>query len=238
MRRTLICSLSISAAVLIFASAAMARDDDDDRGGRNAQLKGAYGFTGTAACLVAPGHVGDSNGAPLTNPTLNVALPNSGFQPNLRPNDPGSSFSRSFAVEGIRTFNGNGTGTVKGTAVGITVRPTPGPGGFPRFPPAAGSADFHFSFTYTVSGDGSWTAIMVPGSYGETHLTGPRTGQTSTVDAIPPVTGMVSQDGKTLIAAHITTAVETHTHSNGDVDPQICHRSRVFIKLPDNDDRR
>jgi hypothetical protein len=77
---------------------------------------------------------------------------------------------------------------------------------------------------------------MVPGSYLENHLTGPRTGQTSTVDAIPPVTGMVSQDGKTLIAAHVTTAVETHTYSNGDVDPQICHRSRVFIKLQDTDD--
>jgi hypothetical protein len=46
---------------------------------------------------------------------------------------------------------------------------------------------------------------------------------------------MISQDGKTLIAAHITTAVETHSYSNGDVDPQICHRSRVFIRLHDDD---
>jgi hypothetical protein len=205
------------------------------------KLKGAYGFTGTAACLVAPGHVGDPNGPPLENPTPFVALANSGFQPNLRPKDavPGSSsqaFARSFSVEGIRTFNGDGTGTVKGTAVGIVTRPTPGPGGFPHFPPAASSADFKFDFTYTVNGDGSWAAAMVPGSYLENHLTGPRTGQTSTVDAIPPVTGMVSHDGKTLIAAHVTTAVETHTYSNGDVDPQICHRSRVFIKLQDTDD--
>jgi hypothetical protein len=205
------------------------------------KLKGAYGFTGTAACLVAPGHVGDPNGPPLNNPTPGVALPNSGFQPNLRPNDavPGSSsqaYARSFSVEGIRTFNGNGTGTVKGTAVGIVTRPTPGPGGFPHFPPAASSADFTFSFTYTVDGSGGWAATMVPGSYVENHLTGPRAGQTSTVDAIPPVAGMVSQDGKTLIAAHVTTAVETHTYSNGDVDPQICHRSRVFIKLQDADD--
>jgi hypothetical protein len=161
----------------------------------------------------------------------------------LRPNDslpapasPSQNYSRSFAVEGIRTFNGNGTGTVKGTAVNITVRPTPGPGGFPHFPPSAGSADFSFKFTYTVNGDGSWTSTMVPGSYAETHVTGPRAGQTSTVDAIPPVTGMISQDGKTLIAAHLAPVVETHTYSNGDVDPQICHRSRVFIKLQDGDD--
>jgi hypothetical protein len=210
------------------------------------KLKGAYGFTGTAACLVAPGHVGDPNGPPLPNPTPFVALPNSGFKPDLQPNDavPGSStqaYSHSFSVFGIRTFNGDGTGTVKGTSVGITVRPTPGPGGFPHFPPSAGSADFSFSFTYTVDGDGGWTATMVPGSYNETFTTGPRShfnlanggvDQTATVDAIPPVTGSISQDGKTLIAAHTTTAVETHTYSNGDVDPQICHRSRVFIMLP------
>jgi hypothetical protein len=205
-------------------------------------IRGSYGFTGTAACLVAPGHVGDPSGPPLSNPTPGVALANSGFQPNLRPNDavPGSStvaYSDSYAVEGIRKFNGDGTGTVKGTSVGITVRPTPGPGGFPRFPPAAGSSDFSFSFTYTVNEDGSWTSTMVPGSYTENILTGPRAGETATVDAIPPVTGMISQDGKTLIVAHVTPTVETHTYSNGDVDPQICHRSRVFIKL-DNDHER
>jgi hypothetical protein len=206
------------------------------------KLKGAYGFTGTAACLVAPGHIGDpNNGPPLNNPTPGVALANSGFQPNLRPNDavPGSSsqaYARSFSVEGIRTFNGDGTGTVKGTAVGIVTRPTPGPGGFPHFPPAASSAEFSFSFTYTVNADGSWTSAMVPGSFSETFTAGPRSGQTATVDAIPPVTGMVSQDGKTLIAAHLAPVVETRTFSNGDVDPEICHRSRVFIKLQDADD--
>ena len=146
------------------------------------------------------------------------------------------AYSRSFSVEGIRTFNGDGTGTVKGTAVGIVVKPTPGPPVFPRFPPAASSADFSFSFTYTVNGDGSWTSAMVPGSFTETFLTGPRAGQTATVDAIPPVTGMVSQDGKTLIAAHLTPVVETRSFSNGDVHPEICHRSRVFIKLQDTDD--
>ena len=36
----------------------------------------------------------------------------------------------------------------------------------------------------------------------------------------------------TLTAAHLSPTVETHTYSNGDVQPQICHRSRVFIGLP------
>jgi hypothetical protein len=211
-------------------------------------LKGAYGFTGTAACLVAPGSTGGS--MPESNPTPGTALPNSGFQADLRPNDavpgPSSAFSHSNAVEGIRTFNGDGTGTVKGTSVGITVRPTPGPNGYPHFPPSAGSTFFSYNFTYTVNGDGSWTAKMVPGSYHETFVTGPRStqnpanlaNQTATIDSLPPVTGLISQDGKTLIlvvdplsgGAFVPT-VETVTYSNGDVYPQICHRSRVLISL-------
>jgi len=108
---------------------------------------------------------------------------------------------------------------------------TPQPPGFPNFAPSASSADFGYSFTYTVDGAGGWTSMMVPGSYLANHLTGPRAGQTSTVDAIPPIIGMISLNRRTLTGAHITTAVETHSFSNGDVDPQICHRSRVFIRL-------
>jgi len=204
------------------------------------RLQGSYGFTGSASCLVAPGYVGNPNGGPsLPNPTPGVALPNSGFQADLRPNDVltgvTASYSYSYGVEGIRTFNGDRTGTVKGTVVSLVGRPTPGPGGFPHFPPSATSADFRFSFTYTVNPDGSWTSAMVPGSFAQNHLTGPRAGQTSIVDAIPPMTGMVSQDGGTLIAAQVTAVVETHTYSNGDVDPQICNRTRTFIKLNDSD---
>jgi hypothetical protein len=210
--------LLLSASVVAMTWAANAVADSPN-------LKGAYGFTGTAACLVAPGSAATAPAPGNTTP-----LANSGFQPNLHPVD-GKVFSHSFSVEGIRTFDGNGNGTVKGTSVGITPPPTPPSPGYPAFPPGAGSSDFSFSFTYTVNGDGSWTGTMVPGSYLAHHLTGPRTGQTSTVDAIPPVTGLISQDGKTLIAAHITTAVETVTYSNGDVWPQICHRSRVFISL-------
>jgi hypothetical protein len=191
------------------------------------RLKGAYGFTGSTVCLVAPG----STVPPGPNPTPGVALPNSGFDPvTLRPID-GKVFSHSSAVEGIRTFNGDGTGTVKGTVVTVTVPPTPQPPGFPNFPPSAGSADFSYSFTYVLDGAGGWTSTMVPGSYLENHLTGPRAGQTSTVDALPPVIGMISLNRRTLTGANITTVAETRSFSNGDVDPQICHRSQVFIKL-------
>ena len=167
--------ISVSALVLMSATAAMARDD----------IKGSYGFTGTAACLVAPGHIGDPNGPPLNNPTPGLALANSGFKPNLRPNDavPGSStqsYSRSFAVEGIRTFNGDGTGTVKGTAVNITVRPTPGPSGFPAFP----TVREFCGFRVLVHIHGQWRR-QLDKHHGagklspKTIMTGPRAGQTA-----------------------------------------------------------
>jgi len=189
-------------------------------------IKGSYAFTGTAACLVAPGPGG--NGADPINRGFRTTQPG-----QFQPKDGLDSFSRSFSVEGIRTFDGNGNGTVSGTAVNITVRPTPSTN---QFPPSASSANFSFNFTYTVNGDGSWTATMVPGSFQETIVTGPRAGQTVTVDAIPPISGIISNDGKTLIAAHLEPAVETRTFSNGDVQPEICHRSRVLIKIKDSDD--
>ena len=105
-------ALSVFFVALTWATAATANPP---------QLKGPYGFTGTAACLVS-----------LTE-----------FDSSLRPTD-NRNFSRSLSVEGIRTFNGDGTGTVKGTAVDITVPPSTGLG--------AGSGDFSFSFTYTVNG--------------------------------------------------------------------------------------
>jgi hypothetical protein len=221
-----------SASILVASWAASAAADSPS-------LKGAYGFTGTGACLVAPGNSG-------TGTTTNPAGP-SGFDPTtLKPSTPSNSFSQSHAVEGIRTFHEDGTGIVKGTSIGITVRPTPGPPpADPSFAPGAGSSNFSYKFTYTVNGDRSWTAKMVAGTYAESFVYGGRAGQTATVDAIPPITGLISQDGKTLIlvadptdpsGAFIPT-VETVTYSNGDVWPQICHRSRVLIKLDDDDHR-
>jgi hypothetical protein len=211
---------AIALSMLVGAASATAQDV-------RPSLQGAFGFTGTAACLVAPG----SSTSP-TNPTPGTALPNSGFDSSLQPID-GKSFSRSFSVEGIRTFHGDGTGTVRGTGVTVAVPPTPGPAGsgYPTFSPSASLEKFSYQFTYTVNADGSWTADTVPGTYNGSFLTGPRTGQTYTVENFPTFSGLISADGQTLTAAHLTTTVETNVFSNGDVWPMICHRSRVFIKL-------
>jgi hypothetical protein len=187
-----------SASILAVTWAASAAADPPN-------LKGAYGFTGSAACM--------------------SASPGTGFNPNFTPTD--GTFGESFAVEGIRTFNGDGTGTVKGSSMGIT---------FPALHPGAGSDDFQFSFTYTVNGDGSWTSSAVGGTLTGTVKTGPRTGQTFTISNFPGFSGLISRNGSTLTVATLDPTVETITYSNGDSFQRICHRSRVLIKLQDDGD--
>lgn len=213
-------SVSIMAGVLPVAA--------DEGGGTpnfNWLLKGAYAFTGPTGCLYAPGSASSGPSPGNTTP-----LPNAGFNSANQPIEPTTSFSNSNAVEGIRTFNGDGTGTVKGTEAGSVARPTPGPTGYPNFPPSAESANFSYQFTYTVNPDGSWTSDMVPGSYTGTFVTGPRTGQTYTT-TIPELSGLIGSFGQTLTASNLTPTVEIQIFSNGDVWPRICHRSRVYTDM-------
>jgi hypothetical protein len=166
----------------------------------SSHLKGTFGFTASDACLYASG----------------------GF--NARLQALGTTFSASDAAEGVRTFNGNGTGTFTSRTTSITVPPTVG------FLPAASSSESSARFTYTVNDD-SFTSENVPGTNKGTVLTGPRAGQTFTVDGVPKATGLISANGHTLTTSILTPGVETITYSNGDVEHRICHRSRVYIKL-------
>lgn len=169
----------------------------------SSHLKGSYAFTGEDVCLVASG----------------------GFNASLQAI--GTAFSASSSAAGIRTFNGNGTGTFTNRSTTTTVPPTVG------FLPSAGSSEGGASFTYTVADD-TYTSENVPGTDKGTILTGPRAGQTFKLEGVPKATGMISADGHTLVTSILTPGVETITYSNGDVELRICHRSRVYIKL-DND---
>src|SRR5215813_9452227 len=189
---SIVFALSVSLVAMTWAQSATAVSP---------KLKGAYGFTGTAACL-------------------STAAPGPGFNPNFTPTD--GSFGQSFATEGIRMFNGDGTGTVRGSSMGITI---------PANAHSAGSDDFTFSFKYTVNEDGSWTSDVI-GVENGTVKTGPRAGQTFTISNSPTATGLMSQNGSTLTLATLDPTVEIVTFSNGDVHKRICHRSRVLIKLP------
>ncbi len=148
-----------------------------------------------------------------------------GFDASLRAL--GTTFSFSGSSEGFQTFNGNGTGTRTITTTSITVPPTVG------FLPAASSSESTASFTYTV-GDDTFTTQNVPGTDKGTVLTGPRKGQTFTLESVPKGTGLISANGHALTSSILIPGVEIITYSNGDVERRVCHRSRVFIKL-DND---
>jgi hypothetical protein len=166
----------------------------------SSHLTGTYGFTGTDACLYA----------------------SAGFNASLQAL--GTAFSASFADEGVRTFNRDGTGTFTNASTTITVPPTVG------FLPAASSSEGGASFIFTVADD-TFTAQNVPGTDVGKILTGPRAGQTFKLEGIPKTTGLISADGRTLTTSILTPGVETITYSNGDVEHRICHRSRVYIKL-------
>jgi len=145
--------------------------------GPNQLLNGDYAFTGEASCLVS----------------------NTGFNTDLMPQD--GRFVVSFSVHGVRTFNGDGTGTLKGRSVGVThpdrVSITP-----PAFAVLGGafSSDFQASFTYDVASDGTFTT-QVTGQLTGKELTGERAGQTFTIDHFPELSGQISQDHKSLTLA-------------------------------------
>ena len=98
------------------------------------QLKGTYGFTRTVKCVVSV----------------------YGFDPSDF-HALGPSFGEAFAEEGIRTFNGDGTGTQSTTTLGIIE---------PALTPCASSSHFNNSFTYIINGDGSW---RIPGEVRSTE---------------------------------------------------------------------
>jgi hypothetical protein len=193
--------LSLSLAVITWTASAVADSP---------QLKGAYGFTGTAIRIVTP----------------------HGFNSNLEAFPPVSLFSD--AVQGIRTFNGDGTGTVTGSSVGVDFDGSAASGSSSTF-----SYSFTYtmnpdgSFTSHVAATPPATTPAITG----TVTAGPRstpTNQTFTITGFPELTGQISQNAMTLTLATLTPTVETVTYSGGtpSIVYRICDRSRVLINLP------
>jgi hypothetical protein len=209
MQRMLI--LMSAAATLVYASGAAAAPP---------QLKGQYAFTGSAGCLVS---------APL------ITGAGGGFDALLQPNPGSRVFSENFTVEGIRTFNGDGTGAVNATSVGmvpppIIIYPTSGNVMFPPTAlPSANKTTFSFSFTYTVDED-SFSSELVPGTFVGHVERGPRTGQSYTIDTLP-FYGLIANENKSLTVATVEPVVETVQYSNGDTHSRICNRSRSLFWL-------
>lgn len=225
MRKAL--SLVLAGVVAVILSPASSVEADPQN--LNQLLRGDYAFSGEAVCLVSPGPFG-----PPAPPPPNPANPPGGFNPNFTPFGPPAPFPfvLSFSVRGVRTFNGDGTGTVASRTVSISH-----PRALPTVPPffdrgGASSSETVADFAYEVFPDRTFTALT-PVSSG-TVLTGTRAGQTFTVGPLPLV-GEISHDGKTLTTTSDTPVVETITFSDGDVQKRICHRSRINLKLKTGD---
>jgi hypothetical protein len=176
------------------------------------QLNGQYAFTGTAACLVS--------GTPFNADHTPTSF----------------TIQQSFSVIGVRTFNGNGTGTIKGRSVNIVPPPVTNNATVPPTTPLGGiradSSEFTASFTYAVDNDGGFTTQLVPGTFQGTTLTGPGAGSTFTIDQFV-LAGLLSNNTQTAALASVEPAMETQTiMPAGGGTPitryRICHRSRVL----------
>ena len=207
-------SIGIAASLLICTNALA---------GGGSKLKGEYGFAGASHCITSSVGFNASNEALCGDTHQPIS-----FQPN--PSSPRNAcpgvFALTSSVEGVRTFNGNGTGTVQGRNLSLTVPPNTASLG-------ASSDDFSFSFTYSVDDGDSFTSEVVPGSYQGQILTGNRAGQTYTINQIN-VEGLISNDKKSLVIASVEPTVERQQFSNGDVRYRMCHRSRALIRMGNN----
>jgi hypothetical protein len=186
--------------LLLGAASALADSDRDDHGFSNRSLKGDYAFVGGATCLNSFG----------------------GFNATFQPIGTNIS-TTSFMAQGIRTFNGDGTGTVHDAYSISLVVP-------PAVTTSASSFNFSESFTYEVAPDGSFTAAL-DGPLTATETAGPAPGLTISEVGIT-TQGHISGDGATLtLGASSTPDVETLTFSTGAVEQRICTRSFTLIKL-------
>lgn len=166
-------------------------------------LHGDYAITGAATCLISA----------------------SGFNPDLTPKGP--SNVSSFNVQGVITFNGDGTGTEQARNV-VVIHSI-----LPSGTPSVRSDEFTTPFTYTVAPDRTFTLLFGP--IEGTELTGTRAGQTFTIPSVPAV-GLIAKGGKSATLATDTPNVEVITFSTGERFPRICQRSRVLLKIGERED--
>jgi hypothetical protein len=143
-------------------------------------IRGQYAFTGAGTALIAP----------------------LGFETNLNPKGPpGAYFFQTFNIEGVYTFERDGTGSFKALNHLVTLpftmpNPNPPPPTI-TVPSSAGSANVTFLFHYTVTDDRKITITADPGTYSIEWKSGPSAGKTYRIDGLSS-TGFIAPDGKTI----------------------------------------
>ena len=207
--RTVTTALSGSALIMaLAASSAMAELETH-------HLRGDFAFSGTSVC---------ASSQAIITPTSYT--PPRGFDANLTAI--GEPFSViSFSVTGVRTFNGDGTGSVAARVVSLAVGDRA----------SASSSDQEIQFTYSVAPDGTVTTDQSP-----THnvfVSGGRTGQQTRISNIPAVVGRLSADRNSITFATLNTGIETVTRVLPDGSElvealRICHRERTAFRISRN----
>ena len=186
-------------AIAMFMAVAMA-----SAGNNNSKVTGEYAVTAGMSCLITPSGVND----------------------NLTPVNPTAVGSNSITLQGIATFNRNGTGSMESTGVFIIPPPARPPG------PNANAFHFSFTFTYDVADDDTITIDADENSFKVTLHTGPLTGKWFTFDTYS-LSGIVSADQKTLTLGPPTTTINTLTFNTNPPPPLkiICNGSYVLTRL-------
>jgi len=192
------------------------------------KLKGTYAETGENACLIS------TTVALQGNPPAPVPVVPSGFDPTLTPNVlvlPNGAVVRAFtslfvfSYHGVRTFDGEGSGTLRGRTAALSTSPNIFPN---NFVPSGSASDITGTFTYEVAPDGT---INTADDTLASVVAGPRTGQTATNAYV--LTGRASHNRHSLILAADAPQIEIVEISTGEVQQRLCQRSRTLIRIDD-----
>jgi hypothetical protein len=196
-------------------------------------LRGVYAVSGEGSCLHSVS--GFAN-----------------FRASPTPGNPGLIRSRS--IHAIRTFNGDGTGTVTGRAVHFGHQPNPANGVGPNstntglvtptnFGPYF-TEEISANFTYTVSPDRTIRIVNGPLSHRRTEGPNANPNVVEGVWTGIRIEGHVSQDLKMIVTAtpssdQLETEYATIANAQAGVNPtdfRHCHRSRVMVRISGGDD--
>ena len=197
MNRT--CS-SLALILVMFASSAMAQS-------RTQMLKGDFAVTASGTCVNSPAAI------------LPTYQPPAGFSADLRPL--GFTNVITFSAQGVRTFNGDGTGSATWRSVSLLNTGT------------ASAIDNSSQFTYSVAADRTLTIDEGPSH--DVFVAGVRVGQEISTSNVPSFVGRVSSDGRSLTFASFNPGVETVTRLVPAPElveaVRICHRAADAIRI-------
>lgn len=179
------------------------------------KLRGDFAFSGGATCLVSPAPAGV---APAGFTAALVPVRGPGIPP---------AFLLSFSVQGVRTFNGDGTGSI----VARTVSAREAGSGVNSNPGGVQANDISAPFTYSVAADG--TVTIDQGPTDSVAVAGAQTGEHRRISDIPTFIGRLSKDRDSLSFATFNPGVETVTNlGTGLVESvRICVRERTAIRI-------